>query len=230
MSKKIVLAAVIGAFVAGCASQQPAEEPKKEPKKEAMPAVKPAAAAKPAAKPAAKMMTGASGLMLANTCAGCHGTDGASVGPATPSIGGLSEDYMVETMNAYKSGERWSTIMGRIAKGYNDDEIVAMAKYYATQPYTGKAQTSEGPLARAGKQIHDKYCEKCHEDEARSIEDDAGLLAGQWMPYVHWTIDDYVAGRSTTTEKGMRKAVKKMLDAHGPSSVEKLVNFYGSRK
>ena len=31
---------------------------------------------------------GASASMLADTCSGCHGTDGASVGPASPTIAG----------------------------------------------------------------------------------------------------------------------------------------------
>jgi cytochrome c553 len=35
-------------------------------------------------------MTGASGEMLANTCAGCHGTNGISTGPATPTISGMA--------------------------------------------------------------------------------------------------------------------------------------------
>ena len=42
--------------------------------------------------------------MLADTCAGCHGTDGASTGPATPSLAGMSEIYMVDSMKAFKSG------------------------------------------------------------------------------------------------------------------------------
>ncbi len=222
MHKKIALAAVIGAFVAGCATQQPAEEPVEE---KAM--AKPAAAAE--AKAAPKLMNGASGAMLANTCAGCHGTYGASSGPAAPSIGGLSETYMVEVMAAYKSGDRASTIMGRIAEGYSDAEIAAMAKFYAAQPYAGNVQTAEGPMARAGKKLHDEYCEKCHEDEGRSIDDDSGLLAGQWMPYLHWTMDDYAAGKNSG-EKRMLQNIKKMLDEHGPSSIENLVHYYGSRK
>ncbi|MCG8122535.1 MAG: cytochrome c4, partial [Candidatus Thiodiazotropha taylori] len=36
------------------------------------------------------LLSGASASMLANTCAGCHGTNGASIGPASPSIGGIS--------------------------------------------------------------------------------------------------------------------------------------------
>lgn len=212
MYKKIALAAVIGAFVAGCASQQ-AAEPKKA-----------------AAEPAPELMAGASAGMLADTCAGCHGTDGASSGPATPTIAGMSEAYLVETMQAYKSGDRWSTIMGRIAKGYSDEEITAMARHYAAQPYKGHAQVPVSAKAKAGHKLHEEYCEKCHEDGASSVEDDSGLMAGQWMPYVHWTLDDYVAGRNTPSEKKMAKALMKMLDEHGPASVEKLVHFYGSRK
>ena len=219
MHKKIALAAVIGVFVAGCATQQPAEQAA-EPKAEAKPA---------AAKAAPALMSGAGAAMLAHTCAGCHGTHGASNGPAAPTIGGLSEDYMIEVMEAYKSGDRASTIMGRIAKGYSDEEIAAMAKFYAAQPYVGKVQTSAGPKSMAGKKLHDEYCEKCHEDEGRSIDDDSGLLAGQWMPYLHWTMDDYAAGMNSG-EKRMLKNIKKMLDEHGPSSIENLVHYYGSRK
>ena len=54
---------------------------------------------------------GPSASMLADTCAGCHGVDGSSVGPASPSIAGMSAEYFTETMEAFKSGERPSTIM-----------------------------------------------------------------------------------------------------------------------
>ncbi|MES9885394.1 MAG: c-type cytochrome, partial [Candidatus Sedimenticola sp. 6PFRAG1] len=78
--------------------------------------------------------------MLANTCAGCHGTLGDSMGPATPTIAGLEADYIVEVMEDYKSGERHSTIMTRIAKGYSDKEIEQMAAFFSAQPYNGYAQ------------------------------------------------------------------------------------------
>ncbi len=219
MHKKIVLAAVMGVALAACQTQ-PVEET--APK---------AAAAKPAPaeKAPPKLMMGADAAMLANTCAGCHGTHGASTGPAAPTIGGLSEDYLVEVMEAYKSGDRAGTIMGRIAKGYNEAEIAAIAKHYAAQPYVGQMQTSMGPKATAGKKLHDEYCEKCHEDGGKSVEDDSGLLAGQWMPYLHYTLDDYAAGKNAM-EKKMKKAIETMLAEHGPSSIENLVNYYGSQK
>lgn len=69
--------------------------------------------------------------MLANTCAGCHGPNGKSLGPATPSIAGTSKEYFIQTMNDFKSGDRPSTIMMRIAKGYSDEDIALMADYFS---------------------------------------------------------------------------------------------------
>lgn len=74
--------------------------------------------------------------MLANTCAGCHGPNGLSNGPKTPSIAGLPEYKMIEAMNAFKSGERVSTVMQRIAKGYSEYDIKKLASYFAKQKVT----------------------------------------------------------------------------------------------
>lgn len=179
------------------------------------------------AKAAPDLMSGASALMLANTCAGCHGTYGASMGPAIPSIAGLEEEYFVDVMNAYKSGGRNATIMGRIAKGYNDSEIEAMAGYYSGMKFQSVRQTSVGPKARRGAKLHEEYCEKCHENEGREPEDI--VLAGQWMPYLLWTLEDYAAGKSKIEEKKMAKAMEKMLAEHGERSLMDLTHFYGSR-
>ncbi len=69
--------------------------------------------------------------ILANTCAGCHGTDGISQGPLTPSIAGLPKSYISESMYDFASGKRASTVMQRIAKGYTDEDIKALSKYFS---------------------------------------------------------------------------------------------------
>jgi sulfide dehydrogenase cytochrome subunit len=117
--KAIVLTAAATALVVGCSTAEKAVD------KATKAASSAAAKMAPKAKP--KLLSGASAAMLSNTCAGCHGTNGASGGPATPTIAGLEEEYFVDVMNQFKSGERYSTIMGHIAKGYTDDEIKKMA-------------------------------------------------------------------------------------------------------
>lgn len=72
-----------------------------------------------------------SGQMLGNTCVGCHGPNGESKG-AAPSIKGTPADRMIQAMQDFKTAKRPATIMDRIAKGYSDDEIKAMAEYFAS--------------------------------------------------------------------------------------------------
>ena len=167
---------------------------------------------------------------LANTCAGCHGTDGNSVGPATPSLAGISSEYFKEAMMDYQDPEgRASTIMSRIAKGYTEEEINLMAGYFSKQKMVRRDQAFDANKAKAGKKLHKKYCEKCHEDGGRSAEDDAGILAGQWMDYLHFTMSDFTSGKREMTKK-MKKRVEKLQKDKGDGAIDDLIHYYGSQK
>ncbi|WP_353219384.1 c-type cytochrome [Salinisphaera sp. S4-8] len=77
------------------------------------------------------------GAMLAGACTACHGPHGRSVG-AVPSLAGLARSRFIERMQAYRRGDDEgtadgpTTIMNRIAPGYDDAEIAALADYFAT--------------------------------------------------------------------------------------------------
>lgn len=70
--------------------------------------------------------------MLANPCAGCHGTDGKSKG-GMPSIAGKTARFISSALRDFRDGKRTSTVMQRIAKGYTDAQIDELAKYYSGQ-------------------------------------------------------------------------------------------------
>ncbi|MDH3279898.1 MAG: hypothetical protein OEQ39_17780 [Gammaproteobacteria bacterium] len=70
------------------------------------------------------------GAMLSVSCAGCHGPDGNSPG-SIPGIAGKSASFIESAMKAFRSGGRDSTVMGRHAKGYTDEEIKLIAQYFA---------------------------------------------------------------------------------------------------
>lgn len=72
------------------------------------------------------------GQMLSASCAGCHGTDGHSPG-SIPDISEKSADFIRTSLMEFKSGQRPSTVMGRQAKGYTDEEIQLIAKYFEQQ-------------------------------------------------------------------------------------------------
>ena len=166
------------------------------------------------------------GQALAFTCAGCHGTDGSSVGPSSPSIAGMDPEVFIDAMEAYQHDERNSTIMNRIAKGYSEEQIKAMAWFFAKQPLHLEKQKYDPELAQLGARLHDDYCEKCHEDGGKP--GDAGTLAGQWMPYLQYTMEDFIEGRREYPRKMQRK-VDEAIKAEGERAMPALIHYYGSQ-
>lgn len=69
--------------------------------------------------------------LMASACANCHGTDGRLVG-SVPTLAGSSADMLETQLLAFKHDEQTSaTIMDRIAKGFSDAELSALASHFA---------------------------------------------------------------------------------------------------
>lgn len=73
----------------------------------------------------------ASARNLASACFTCHGTDGRSVGGIPPSLAGQDKNYLLQAMKDFKADKRPATIMHQQAKGYTDQELEAIAGYFA---------------------------------------------------------------------------------------------------
>jgi cytochrome subunit of sulfide dehydrogenase len=69
---------------------------------------------------------------LAATCTGCHGTNGVSQG-GIPSLAGLEQQRIVALLQEFRDGKRPATVMHQHAKGYTDQQIEAMAAWFAAQ-------------------------------------------------------------------------------------------------
>ena len=76
--------------------------------------------------------TGAGPPPGAASCSGCHPASAAVTTPV-PQILDRKTDEIIAAMLAFRAGERPSTVMGRIAKGFSDDEIRAIAVWLAAQ-------------------------------------------------------------------------------------------------
>jgi sulfide dehydrogenase cytochrome subunit len=73
------------------------------------------------------------GARLASTCAGCHGTNGATQANALPPLAGQPKGALLIKLKNFKSGAAQSTIMTQIAKGYTDDQLETLAIFFAAQ-------------------------------------------------------------------------------------------------
>lgn len=74
------------------------------------------------------------GLMAAQTCAGCHGTKGYIEDSAYVPLAGMPREQFITAMESFADGSRPSTLMGPLARAFTDEEIAAMADYFAAQP------------------------------------------------------------------------------------------------
>jgi cytochrome subunit of sulfide dehydrogenase len=68
----------------------------------------------------------------AASCTGCHAVD-PKVATSVPRIAGRPSAEIVAAMEAFRSGQKPATVMDRIAKGFSDTEIRAVAEWLSAQ-------------------------------------------------------------------------------------------------
>lgn len=172
-------------------------------------------------------------------CASCHGKKGASTDKHVPIIGGYSAPYIIDSMTAYKNKTRpcpateysegnkkgQKTDMCAVAEALSDQQVKELSAYFAAQKFIRAQQTADPTLAKIGAERHERHCEKCHSLGGSLASDDSGILAGQWIPYLTETFNDYAAGKRTMDEKMKPKMEKLTKDDQ-----EALIQYYGSFK
>jgi cytochrome subunit of sulfide dehydrogenase len=78
------------------------------------------------------VVAGAKPPVGAVSCSGCHPASARVVSPVLR-LNGMDRASIVKAMQDFRTGQRTGTVMDRIAKGFTDDEIQAIAAWYATQ-------------------------------------------------------------------------------------------------
>jgi sulfide dehydrogenase cytochrome subunit len=177
---------------------------------------------------------------IAAGCGECHGANGVSRESDVPTIAGVSafatEDYLYNYQDKvrpchkskYRSGDldRPAADMCEIAAALSKEDIAAIAEHYAGLPFVAAKQDFDAAKAAVGDGIHKRDCAKCHTDNGGNADDDAGIIAGQWMPYLRQVFADYMAGDREYAEPKMQEKIAELSAA----DVDALVHFYGSQQ
>jgi cytochrome c553 len=131
----------------------------------------------------------AAGKIAAAACAGCHGEQGVSSNPATPSLAGQDSQYFLAAMQAYKDGSRADATMKGLAASIEDRDIRNMAAFYqAQQPQAPKVTK---PLSTAD---WVQRCDRCHGVNGNSIDPRTPALAAQRVDYLERVLLEYKTG------------------------------------
>lgn len=71
------------------------------------------------------------GAKTAQNCMMCHGENGISTMPGTPSLAGQPEIYLASQLQQFRDGKRHNEVMNVIAKPLSDADIDNVAAYFA---------------------------------------------------------------------------------------------------
>lgn len=157
----------------------------------------------------------AAGKIAAESCAKCHGEDGVSHKAGVPSLVGLHPNYLVESMQSYKSGDRPigpnNEDMKKALNALSDQDLGHIALYYALQSENlTRAQTPSDDGAPVTKEAV-AACAKCHGEAGFSTTPITPSLAGQDAAYALDALRAYKDG--TRDDDTMSPKAKKLDDA-----------------
>jgi sulfide dehydrogenase cytochrome subunit len=176
---------------------------------------------------------------IVENCNGCHGDNGVSEWSDMPTIAGIDAFTHSEALYVYRDGDRPcaesdyrigdtsrpATTMCAVTADLADEQIEAVAVYYEELPFVAAAQAFDSALAEQGAAIHKAECDRCHSDGGSNPEDEASILAGQWMDYLRQSFADYASGARPQDRKMQEK-----MDPLSADDVEALLHYYASQQ
>ena len=71
------------------------------------------------------------GAQIAHSCTMCHGDNGLSKMPGTPSLAGQPEIYLASQLKQFRDGQRHHEQMSVIAKPLSNDDIDKVSAWFA---------------------------------------------------------------------------------------------------
>jgi len=133
------------------------------------------------------------GKASAAACAGCHGVDGNSTTPGTPSLAGQQPIFLLAAMAEYHRGDRSPPALQAMLRRADSVELESLALYYASQSPKARSAPAVGDPA-AGESLALR-CTGCH--GWRGVSDDAAtpMLAGQDPAYLVKALGGYGKSR-----------------------------------
>lgn len=160
----------------------------------------------------------AAGEQKSSNCMGCHGPKGKSSSAQWPNIAAQQSAYIVNQLNAFKTGTRENPMMQSMAANLSDDDINNLAAYYSSQPAVSAG--GDPNLAKSG-QTKATMCLGCHGSKAEG-NGQFPRLAGQHP--------DYLVKQLSSFKEGVRKNghMQAIAGSLSEDDMKALAAYFGS--
>ncbi|MCX7892282.1 MAG: cytochrome c4 [Burkholderiales bacterium] len=133
---------------------------------------------------AASLAAGQAPPARLQACAACHGSDGNSVRPGSPSLAAQPALFLENQLVMIREGLRDVPEMREALQGITDEEIVMLARHYASLPAKPPEAGADGARVRRGAALSQRgLCGTCHLPDYRG-RDQIPRLAGQREDYL----------------------------------------------
>jgi cytochrome c553 len=147
------------------------------------------------------------GKKAAASCGGCHGENGVSSIPGTPSLAGQDAQYLASATLAYKDGSRKDETMKGPASALDERAAKDIAAFYAAQqpqPLNVRKPLTLGEFA--------ERCDRCHGANGNSIEPLIPSLAAQRVDWLEQALEAYRTGARKSTAMAAMSALLSEAD------------------
>lgn len=161
--------------------------------------------------------TPAAPAVVGKKCALCHGAKGESAGEDFPRLAAQNETYLAKQLRDFKAGRR-EGFMARMVRDLSEDDIVAVARFYAAQPAPPSSGT-KSELSDVGRFVHLRgnpastvpACKSCHGEDAHGTET-LPRLAGQNAAYLERQIREFTQRKRTNDNEIMHVIAERLTE------------------
>lgn len=126
-------------------------------------------------------------------CATCHGKTGQSNNEIWPNLAGQKAGYLAQEIRYIRDGVRIEPTMKPFVQSLTDEQIDALAKFYAAQP-RAKAKVAKNTSEMPGAHVRAR-CVSCHGMKGETVNELWPNLAGQKATYLLKQLRDYRSGK-----------------------------------
>jgi cytochrome c553 len=156
-------------------------------------------------------------------CAACHGAQGVSVLPLTPSLAGQPSFYAITQLFLFREGRRDNDAMLAVAKTLTDNDLRGFSDFIGKLPAPAVAPAAVGgdPRAARGAVLANRLrCTGCHGSDLAGGKQ-VPRLAGQREDYLLHALRGFRAG----TRIGYSAAMSEALAGTVPDELEDLAYY-----
>jgi cytochrome c553 len=147
-------------------------------------------------------------------CLACHGENGQSETPETPSLGGQPEFYVTVQLLMFRERMRVVALMNDTTRGLTDDDLKALAAFISKLPPPQPAAGLSDPvrMARARDLVQEHKCNVCHRPDF-SGQENVPRIAAQREDYLVKSLRDYKSNVRRGYDAAMADVMHPITDA-----------------